>query len=93
MSRGAARRVALAVSAAVGGFASAAAPPLPPGPRDDDAPITLPDAKPAVVLARARRSSSPRRDSTSRGPVLLGLAICDAWRGARSRPTASIGLK
>ena len=47
------RDVALAVSAAVGGFASAAAPPLPPGPRDDDAPITLPDAKPAVVLARA----------------------------------------
>jgi hypothetical protein len=49
------RDVALAVSAAVGGFASAApSPPSPrPLPRDDDAPVTLPDAKPAVVLARA----------------------------------------
>ena len=84
------RDVALAVSAAVGGFASAAAPPLPPGPRDDDAPITLPDAKPAVVLARAAlQLAEARLDEPP--PVSLGLDICGAWRGARSRPTASIG--
>ena len=62
-----------AVSAAVGGFASAAAPPLPPGPRDDDAPITLPDAKPAVVLARAAlQLAEARLDEPRSGIIRVG---------------------
>ena len=67
------RDVALAVSAAVVGFASAAAPPLPPGPRDDDAPITLPDAKPAVVLARAAlQLAEARLDEPRSGIIRVG---------------------